>query len=140
MIKVIVEEIPDDFKSDIKGTIKRYDSMREVSDGYHTFNELYEFRKAYNALLFNEWAKLPGNPYQIHKSHHHSDGEKCFGGGWFVVVAETPEGQITNHYEDKDWNLFKVPVQTKANQWDGHTAQQALERLLDLAKGPEETK
>jgi hypothetical protein len=27
-----------------------------VSDTYHTFNELYEFRKVYNAALFNEWA------------------------------------------------------------------------------------
>lgn len=25
------------------------------SDGYHTFNELYEFRKVYNAALFNDW-------------------------------------------------------------------------------------
>lgn len=24
----------------------------EISDGYHTFNELYEFRKLYNATLF----------------------------------------------------------------------------------------
>ncbi len=35
--------------SEIKGSL---------SDGYHTFNELYEFRKMYNAALFNEWAKL----------------------------------------------------------------------------------
>ena len=28
----------------------------QMSDGYHTFAELYEFRKAYNAALFNEWA------------------------------------------------------------------------------------
>ena len=26
-----------------------------LSDGYHTFDELYEFRKMYNAALFNEW-------------------------------------------------------------------------------------
>ena len=29
----------------------------EVSDGYHTMDELYEFRKVYNAALFNEWAR-----------------------------------------------------------------------------------
>ena len=28
----------------------------KISDGYHTFDELYEFRKVYNAALFNEWA------------------------------------------------------------------------------------
>lgn len=30
-------------------------SIAELSDGYHTFDELYEFRKMYNAALFNEW-------------------------------------------------------------------------------------
>lgn len=30
------------------------EETERVSDGYHTFLELYEFRKVYNALLFNE--------------------------------------------------------------------------------------
>lgn len=34
--------------------------MGEVSDGYHTFNELYEYRMLYNAALFNEFAKQFG--------------------------------------------------------------------------------
>lgn len=104
----------------------------ETSDGYHTFNELYDFRKAYNALLFNEWAAQ--KKYKVHKSWKHSDGEDCFGGGWFVVVAETPEGQITNHYEAKDWELFQVPETPVAHAWDGHTAQDALQRLLRLTQ------
>lgn len=29
----------------------------QVSDGWHTFSELYEIRKAYNVALFNEWAQ-----------------------------------------------------------------------------------
>ena len=41
-----------------------------VSDGYHTFSELYEFRKMYNALLFNEWYKQ--GKYQVHKSWKHN--------------------------------------------------------------------
>lgn len=30
--------------------------MGEVSDGYHTFNELYQYRMLYNAAFFNELA------------------------------------------------------------------------------------
>lgn len=56
--------------------------MGNVSDGYHTFNELYEFRKVYNAVLFNEWARL--GKYEVHKSRKHHDGTLCFGGGWFI--------------------------------------------------------
>lgn len=99
-----------------------------TSDGYHTFKELYEFRKVYNAALFNEWAKQ--KKYLVHKSWRHSDGELCFGGGWFIVVALLPDGQISNHYEEKDWDLFKVTVQDKAIfEFDGHTSRDVIDRL-----------
>lgn len=104
----------------------------ETSDGYHTFNELYEFRKLYNAALFSHWAQH--DPYTeffgtVHKSWRHYDGEECFGGGWFIVMATLPTGQISNHYEATDWDLFKVPERDRADEWDGHTAQDVADRL-----------
>jgi hypothetical protein len=98
-----------------------------TSDGYHTFKELYEFRKLYNATLFNEWARQ--GKYQVHKSYRHGDGLLAFGGGWFVVMATLPSGQISNHYELKDWDLFVCEEREKADQWDGHTPQDVLTRL-----------
>lgn len=124
---------------------KTYDKadsdMGEVSDGYHTFNELYEFRKVYNAALFNEWAKdhiigsniEPGPKYNVHKSWKHNDGEPCFGGGWFIVVADLPGGQISNHYKAEDWDLFKIPETEKALlPFDGHTGSDVINRLKNL--------
>lgn len=107
-----------------------------TSDGYHTFKELYEFRKIYNAALFNEWAKQ--GKYNVHKSMKHSDGELCFGGGWFIVVATLPTGDISNHYEMKDWGLFQCEEREIAKEWDGHTAKNVVERLQALA--PQNTK
>jgi hypothetical protein len=99
-----------------------------TSDGYHTFNELYEFRKAYNAALFNELAF--NNKCSVHKSWRHHDGELCFGGGWFIVVAVLPNGQISNHYEAKDWSLFQIPEVEKALfEFDGHTGEDVIARL-----------
>ncbi len=103
----------------------------DTSDGYHTFNELYAYRKAYHALLSNQWTAL--GLYDVHKSWRHSDGELCFGGDWFIVSAQTPEGQVTNHYQTDDWALFAVPDRETAAEWDGHTPQEALSRLLTLA-------
>jgi hypothetical protein len=103
----------------------------DTSDGYHTFDELYAYRKAYNALLFNEWASR--GLYDVHKSFRHSTGEDCFGGGWFVVSAQMPTGQITNHYKSSDWDLFRVPERQRSEEWDGHTPAISLERLLKLA-------
>lgn len=103
-----------------------------VSDGYHTFDELYEFRKVYNAVLFNAWAA--SGIYDVHKSENHHDGEACFGGGWFIVVAVLPGGQISNHYEMKDWNLFNVPYLHSAKfAFDGHTSDDVLVRLIEVA-------
>lgn len=115
----------------------------QISDGYHSFDELYEFRKMYNAVLFNEWAmqKEYANPvsleyeakYSVHKSWKHFDGELCFGGGWFIVSAMLPSGQISNHYPAKDWHLFRIPETEKALfPFDGHTPQDVLSRLYNL--------
>ena len=101
-----------------------------TSDGYHTFKELYEFRKIYNALAFNEWYEQ--GKYLVHKSKKHSDGELCFGGSWFIVVATLPTGQISNHYELKDWNLFKCEEREIPNAFDGHTAEDVRERIVKL--------
>lgn len=128
-------------------------SFREndICDGYHTFAELYEFRKVYNAALFNEWAaqwarnkefrdagKMVGElppKYNVHKSWRHNDGELCFGGGWFIVSAMLPTGLISNHYKAKDWGLFNVPEVDKAiYPFDGHTGKDVLDRLSNLLK------
>ena len=102
-----------------------------ISDGYHTFNELYEYRLLYNASMFNELAKQ--GLYDVHKSKRHSDGTIPFGDeNWFIVQAELPTGQISNHYEMKDWDLFQVPIKEKANQYDGHTPQDVAKRLRDF--------
>jgi len=112
-----------------------------TSDGYHTFKELYRYRLLYNAALFNEWARRDEKAtrledcFGVHKSTRHSDGEPAFGGGWFVVVATLPTGQITNHYEMADWDLFHVPVRERAATWDGHTPADVADRLARFICG-----
>lgn len=102
-----------------------------ISDGYHTFNELYEYRLLYNASMFNELAKQ--NLYDVHKSKLHSDGTIPFGDeNWFIVQAELPTGQISNHHEMKDWDLFQVPIKEKANPYDGHTPHDVAKRLREF--------
>lgn len=109
------------------------DIRGDYSDGYHTYNELYEFRKLYNAALFNEWA-IAGK-YDVHKSWKHNDGELCFNGGWFVVTAMLPTGQITNHYKAKDWNLFNIPDTEKAKyKFDNSTSNDVLNRYIKHEK------
>lgn len=92
-------------------------------DDYHTMDELYEYRMLYNALAANAM------PDRAVKSWRHSDGEECFGGGWFVVYLNLSTGQVSNHYKAEHWDLFRVPETQCAPEWDGHTPADAADRL-----------
>lgn len=107
------------------------EDTRQISDGFHTFDELYRYRMLYHAM----WANHTTVP--IVKSWRHCDGELCFGGGWFIVVAELPTGQISNHYKEDFWDLFDVPEVDIPFKYDGHTPEEAadrMERYLDLCQ------
>lgn len=108
------------------------EEIGEVSDGYHTFNELYYYRMLYNAAFLNTlaWYQDNINTFNIYKSKRHHTGEECFGGGWFIVMVDLPTGQVSNHYEMKYWDLFNIPEKEIADEWDGHTPQIAAERLM----------
>lgn len=105
----------------------------QASDGYHTFEELYTYRKLYNAALFNEWAQK--KLYNVHKSKKHFDGSDCFDGNWFIVVADLPTGQISNHYRIEDWDLFAIPeVPQSTTPYDGHTPADVASRLREFLR------
>lgn len=121
--------------SDGTSSVHQYGSKGEISDGWHTFDELYHYRMLYNAGMANALARdnlnVPtSEEIEVVKSWRHSDGELCFGkDNYFVVVMQLPTGQVSNHYKGEYWDLFKVPEVERAPEWDGHTPQQAAERL-----------
>lgn len=98
----------------------------ELSDGFHTYNALYNQRLYLFAALVNTFPTLSW------KSKHHFDGTEPFGGGWFIVGINTEAGQYTYHYQLKDWDIFNCPEIENAPQWDGHTDAD-VPRLLSLS-------
>ena len=99
----------------------------KLNDLENTIQELYDFRLVLNALLFNEWAKT--GEYEVYKSKKHHDGEVCFDGEWFIVVAILPSGQVTNHYHIKYWDYFKIPSYERVkDEFDGHNSSVVLLR------------
>lgn len=97
-----------------------------LSDGYHTYNDLYYQRCILFATICNANKKIAW------KSKRHSDGKKCFNSdNWFIVGIDTPEGSYTYHYEMKYWDLFKVTELENGKIWDGHT-EKDVTRLLSL--------
>ena len=102
------------------------DDIEDVSDGFHTFNDLYEQRMILFAALVKAYKD------KAWKSHRHEDGELCFGGGWFIVGIDTPKGSYTYHYGDKYWDMFDCVELPVGKHWDGHTEKDAETRLMSL--------
>ena len=138
-----------EFRTDGNGTkathpngtrIRLDDADGSVSDGFHTFDELYRHRMLLTASWFRDlyWLDVEeseDHQYRVHKSWRHSDGELCFGGGWFIVVATLPTGQISYHYPEADWSLFDIPELDLPDEYDGHTPEDVLTRLEAYARG-----
>ena len=123
-----LEELADEVgkKFSLKtGWINMPSDIGNFSDGYHTFNQLYHQR----AMLFATIVKQ--NKDRAWKSHKHEDGELCFGGGWFLVTIDTPNGAYGYHYEDKYWDLFECEELPVAKHWDGYT-EENVDRLFSL--------
>lgn len=97
----------------------------KLSDGHHTFDGLYAQRRVLFATLCNLFKNSSW------KSRRHSDGELCFGGDWFIVGIDTPEGSYTYHYRLEYWDMFKCDILEFGKEWDGHT-EADVERLLSL--------
>ena len=107
----------------------------KVSDGYHTFGELYEHRIVlYIALcrMLSEYASSDGFIPCIWKSIVHSDGSSS--SGWFVLGIGKDHGkQITYHLPIKFWDNCDFAMELgKAPEFDGHTSNDVLERLKTL--------
>lgn len=74
------------------------------------------------AALFNAHAEM------CWKAKQHHDGTMY--DGYFIVGIDTPSGQASYHYPLEYWNMFNVKEFGRAPEWDGHTPQQAIDRIM----------
>lgn len=105
-----------------------------VSDGYHTFDELYAHRVSLFLGLCAEVDARAATGY-VWRSKKHSDGTMF--DGWFVMgICTEPGEQITYHlpierWPDTEWLGTERPT---APAFDGHTSDDVLERLKRFAR------
>lgn len=114
---------------DINRTIK--DSKIDtnlISDWHHTFGELYKHR-IHLFIALCKTIKNWDDVFNVIKARLHHDWE--WYKGWFIVQMETPEGQISYHFPDEYWDTCSfMETQVTANEFDWHTSDDVLERLL----------
>lgn len=89
----------------------------DISDGYHTFGELYEHRCAlYVALCMTQ-------PEKCAWKYDFDD--------WFCLYLETSKGQVSYHIPLKMLGLIEGKITCMPDyKWDGHTSADVLKRLV----------
>lgn len=139
--------------TDINNLIREHNiDTNLISDGYHTFGELYDHRIILyidlclylnlitnGGLVYNNNAFGGGVPserfsakHKIWKSKVHSDGS--IWDDWFLLGIDSEKGkQITYHLPMKYWfNTGFAEILSKAPEFDGHSSSDVLERLKGL--------
>lgn len=95
----------------------------EVSDGFHTFSELYAHRHALFIAL------MRSHPDLSWRSGAHHDGSMM--GGWFIAGMRLPSGDITYHLPVAiEGSAAAATERDRAPEWDGHTHLDVIERLF----------
>ena len=101
---------------------------KKISDGYHTFGELYEHR----CVLFFSLCVYLYRDHFVWRSKKHSDGSQYE--GWFIMgIGTAAHQQISYHLPEKYWaNTLFANTLERAPEWDGHTSDDVIERIKHL--------
>lgn len=101
-----------------------------ITDGRHSFGELYDHRRALTAALckalsLDAWRSKA----------HHPDDDPMFEGGYFIVGINLPTGTITYHHKLHRWDDFAGVTELEhAPKWDGSPPSATVDRLLDWTR------
>jgi hypothetical protein len=118
--------------------IKKEVWANDVSDGYHTMDELYQHRYALFCALckiYDNYVTPLSSRVTVYKSKKHHDGTMYE--GWFIVMMIVkrivgPPIQISYHLPLEWWDKFKVMEKETMWEWDGHNSNEVLKRLVEL--------
>lgn len=132
---------PDELDFDVPGKLTSPPYVRkdkapgDTSDGWHTFDELYEHRTILFASLCN-CHQIWNIPLDVtFRSWKHHDGTMY--DGMFIAGILTDSGWVTYHCEAKFWDYFcYVPELDRAPEWDGATPEDGLGRLKERFCNP----
>lgn len=98
----------------------------KISDGYHTFGELYEHR----ITLFIALCRIVQDCTLKYVWRYQTDKD------WFLLGIDKAEGhQITYHLPMSKWKETEFActlTEKEKPQFDGHTSQDVLDRLNKL--------
>ena len=106
--------------------------VNQVSDGYHTFQELYEHRCLLWVNLLNRINQHKHSNETAYKTRKDDQGNEMK--GWFIAALNIPgDMQLTYHLPENLWSLLNIPEMEKNHNYDGHSSKDVATRLVMMA-------
>jgi hypothetical protein len=102
--------------------------LQQMSDGFHTFAELYDHR----IMLFLAMMNMANSAgLECGWSKRHDDGELCFGGGWVIGWITAQNGKQVRYHMEDTRPLPPLLEKAIAPKWNG--VEETLDALGFLA-------
>ncbi len=103
-------------------------SVKQISDGHHTFKDLYFHRM----ILFSKLCIIYKDRAWKTKKHYDNDNDPMFPGD-FLVGINTNEGVVSYHFKLEYWDYFKdIKEIAYSPKWDKVEANKTIKRILSL--------
>ena len=104
-------------------------STKEISDGHHTFGELYHHRIILFCTLCNIFADVSWKS----RKHFDEENDPMFNDS-FIAGINTPDGIATYHIKLKYWDMFDIPEIDRAPKYEQYDSDDVIERVYSLSK------
>ena len=111
----------------LKSKLSNEISTKEISDGHHTFGQLYKHR----IILFCTLCSLLPEISWKSKKHFDEENDPMFNDS-FIAGINTPRGIVTYHIKLKYWDLFDIAELERAPKYDKYTDEDVIMRIKSL--------
>ncbi|MBQ8219196.1 MAG: hypothetical protein IJZ79_05530 [Bacilli bacterium] len=105
------------------------EKVKDISDGNHTFADLYLQRMHMFSVICCCYPELSWKS----KKHFDEANDPMFN-GCFIVGINTPSGIATYHFKLEYWDEFPIKELEHAPKYDGYSPDDVLSRVKSLRK------
>lgn len=139
--KPLDDSFMDDYQACVNGGVPviqdcinrlKYVAKETISDGYHTFKELYQQRATLWRFICSYHFNQFNSKYTVYKCKNHYDGSSY--DGMFLSLIIGPDGeQMSFHLDMSLWeSTAGLEFDNSPVEWDGHTPKDVMDRLEKL--------
>jgi hypothetical protein len=104
-------------------------SVKEISDGHHTFGQYIEMRNCYFIELCNAYPELSWKS----RNHFNEEEDPMFNDD-FIAGINTPAGTVSQHLKMIHWDELRVREIDRAPKYVGYTEEDIKIRIRSLSK------